>query len=489
MRISEIDAELTAANPWWRDPEMWEATDVQLRAARQSSLKYEPRPLRDYTPGGLYILRGPRRVGKSTALKQFIAERLRQGANPRTILHVSVEGRSDQDLVELVRRGSNEWLVGDPGDRLWIIDEITGVRGAWPEQIKRLRDSHASFAADTAVLTGSSSSSFEEARKLLAGRRNAERSDRTLFQMGFVEVTKALGGRIADPPGMRIADFAQGDDVETMVSQYRPWIEDLVAAWDRYLSIGGYPQAVAATIRNPEDPAGDRTLTDALWDVIHGDAFEGSGLTHTQTQAILRSITSSLSSLFSVQAAATDSGLHHSTLKSRLDSLRRAFIAFPVHREQGLAPKERSQSKWYFTDPRLARLASAFGAGAAPGMTALSEQQLAVALLRSLEDESPGAAMRHDRLLYYRSSTGAEIDFVSALFPATCVESKFVDRAWGRAFQTIEASGRPAGVVATRSGLNRHGGGWALPAGLLAFLLAHPQASTGHAELSRKQNA
>jgi hypothetical protein len=79
--------------------------------------------------------------------------------------------------------------------------------------------------------------------------------------------------------------------------------------------------------------------------------------------------------------------------------------------------------------------------------------------------------MRHDRLLYYRSSTGAEIDFVSASFAATCVESKFVDRSWGRAFQTIEAWGRSTGVVATRSGLKRHDGGWALPAGLVAFLL------------------
>ena len=111
-----------------------------------------------------------------------------------------------------------------------------------------------------------------------------------------------------------------------------------------------------------------------------------------------------------------------------------------------------------------------FGAGTAPDMTALSEQQLAVALLRALEAESPGAAVRHDSLLYYRSRTNAEIDFVSPSFRQVCVESKFVDRGWGRAFQTIEASGR-AGVVATRSGTQEHDGGWALPAGLVAFLL------------------
>jgi uncharacterized protein len=470
MIPSEIDAELINANPWWRDPHGWESSDVQLRAAARSPLGYDPRPLRDLTPGGLYILRGPRRVGKSTAMKQLIAERLRGGAAPRAILHVSVEGRGEQDLVEILRRGADRWLLGESGQRLWVIDEITGVEGAWPEQIKRLRDNHPSFSADTVIFTGSSSAKFDEARKLLAGRRRAERSDRTLFQMGFVEVARALGWELPDPPNLRVAQLGNDERMEAIVADYLPWVPTLSEAWDQYLRVGGYPQAVAAELLNPGEQ--DVTLTETLWDVIYGDAFAGASLTHTQTQSVLRSLASSLGSLLSVHALAGDAGLHPSTADNRLDALRRAFIAFPVHREQGLAPKPRAQSKWYFTDPLLARLASDLGAGTSPDVTAIAEQQIALALLRSLEEESPGAAMRHDRLLYYRSSTGAEIDFVSAAFPNTCVESKFVDRGWGRAFQTIAASGRSTGVVATRSGLNRHDGGWALPAGLVAFLLS-----------------
>ena len=405
-------------------------------------------------------------------MKQFIAEWLRGGSRPRTVVHVSVEGRSAQDLVEILRRAASDWLSGQPGERLWVIDEITGVAGAWPEHIKRLRDNHPGFSADTVVLTGSSSAAFEEARKLLAGRRNAERSDRTLFQMGFVDVARSLGHELPASPGLRVADLGDVDALGDMVSDHRPWLQDFIDAWDRYLQVGGYPQAVAAELNEKGQESAERAFTDSLWDVIHGDAFAGSGLTHTQTQTILRSLASSLTSLFSVNSLAGAVSLHHSTVERRLDALRRAFVAFPVPREQGLAPRERSQPKWYFTDPRLARLASGFGAGSEPDTTALAEQQLAAALLRALEEEWPGAAMRHDRLLHYRSGTGAEIDFVSASFPTTCVESKFVDRGWGRAFQTIQASGRPSGVVATRSGLNRHHGGWALPAGLVAFLVS-----------------
>lgn len=468
MNTDQIDRELSAANPWWRDPTGWQADDVQLRAARQSALAYDPRPLDDLTPGGLYILRGPRRVGKSTALKKLIARRLEAGAPPRTILHVSVEGRTDQDVVDLVRRANSTWLQGDPGQRLWVIDEITAVKGPWPESVKRLRDGDIHFSADTVILTGSSASRFEDARKQLAGRRHAERSDRTLFQMSFMDVSRALRTELPESPSIGPGGLSDPDLIEDAVEAARPWLGALVDAWDHYLRVGGYPQAVELELTQAGT---EGSLRDALWDIIHGDAFEGSGLTPTQTQTVLRSIASSLSSLYSVEGLASAIHVAHATAGARLDALRRGFVAFPVHREQGLAPRAQSQAKWYFTDPRLARLASEFGAGSPPSISAVSEQQVAVALLRALEAESPGASVRHDTLLYYRSRTRAEIDFVSPAFARSCVESRFVDRGWGRAFQTIEASGRRMGIVATRSGTKRHEAGWALPAGVVAFLL------------------
>lgn len=470
MNTNEIDAELSAANPWWRDPDNWDGTDVQLRTARQSALAYDPRPLDDLTPGGLYILRGPRRVGKSTALKKLIVRRLEARTSPRSIVHISVEGRTAQDLVDIVRRANTTWLRGDPGQRLWVIDEITGVKGPWPENVKRLRDGDAHFSADTVILTGSSAAKFEEARKQLAGRRRAERSDRTLFQMGFGDVCRAFGIELPTSPSVAPATLGDSDLIREAVDDIRPWLPEMIDAWDRYLLVGGYPQAVESELSNPQAAAGT-AMRDALWDVIQGDALEGSGLSPTQTQTILRSITSSLGSLYSVEGLAAAVNVAYATARSRLDALRRAFIAFPVHREQGLAPRPQAQAKWYFTDPRLARLASEFGAGSPPDMPALSEQQIAVALLRALEAESPGAAIRHDTLLYYRSRTRAEIDFVSPAFANTCVESRFVNRSWGRAFQTIEASGRRTGIVATRSGTKTHDGGWALPAGLVAYLI------------------
>lgn len=254
-----------------------------------------------------------------------------------------------------------------------------------------------------------------------------------------------------------------------VIDDFRPWMETLTGLWDRYLSIGGYPQAVAAAIE--KDDESRAILTETLWGVLHGDAFAGAGLTHTQTLTILRSLTTSLSSRLSVHRLPGNADMNDRTAENRLNALRCSFIAFPVHREQGLAPNARAQSKWYFTDPALARLASDHGGGKPPDSTELSEQQIAVALLRALERTDASAAMHHTRLHYYRSKTRAEIDFVSPSFAEVCVESKSVDTGWGRAFQTIAASDSRTGIVATRSGVQRHDDGWATPAGLLAYLI------------------
>lgn len=468
MRAEEIDRELIAANPWWRDPD-WQNGDVQLRRAATAPFEHHPDVLDRLDPGGLYVVRGPRRVGKSTELKRAIARGLDEGVPARQVVHMSVEGWRVEDLVHVVHRAADHWLRGEDGQRAWFIDEITAVHGDWPSAIKRLRDGHASFANDTVVLTGSSGARFDEATKQLAGRRNCTDSDRVLLQMPFGAVGAAMGRSWPESPSLTVAELADADRVAAEVDALRPWVPEIVAAWETYLVVGGYPQSVARYLDHAEheDPA----LMAALWDVTHGDALARGGLAQTQTQALLRGVSSSLTSLLSGSAVAQKVDVSPDAARARLEDLRRSFLAFPVHREQGLAPRPSAQAKWYFTDPLLARLAAWRGAGTEPSKAALSEQQLGVGLLRKLEQASSGAAIAHDRLLYYRSSTRAEIDFVAEAFRGVCVESKYVDARWGRAFQTVEASPFGTGIVATRSGLERHEGGWALPAGLVAHLL------------------
>lgn len=466
MEAALLDRALAEANPWWRDA-AWAERDVQLLRAARAPFTYTPDALSDLAPGGLYLLRGPRRVGKSTEIKRSIADLIDSGVSPRSVVHLSVEGWQSRDLEQFITHAATV-LDGRPGDCYWFLDEITAVDGPWPAVVKRMRDSNLQFAEDTVVLSGSSAAQLDEATKALAGRRGrAVNTDRLLLQMPFTDVARALGHELPDTPPVAVGRLRTTDLTE-LVHSYRPWITDIVDTWDRYLQIGGYPQAVADFMSHGSV---DASFINTLFEIVHGDALARANLAPTQTVATLRAVSRSLSSTLDVASVATDADVAPATAKSRLEDLRRSFLSHPVHREQGLAAKPRSQAKWYFTDPLLATLAATRGAGAAPDPTVLSEQQIALALLRSLEAESPTAALRHDQLLYYRSSTRAEIDFVAAAFDGVCIESKFVDRAWGRAFQTIESSPYRFGVVATHSGVQQHDGGWAIPAGLLAVIL------------------
>lgn len=466
MDTELIDRALAEANPWWRSS-AWTERDVQLVRAARAPFTYAPNVLGDLVHGGLYLLRGPRRVGKSTEIKRAISGLIDRGVASRSVVHLSVEGWQSRDLEQLITRAAAV-LDGKPGECFWFLDEITAVDGPWPAVVKRMRDSNLQFAEDTVVLSGSSASQLDEATKALAGRRGrAVKTDRLLLQMPFTEVARAIGHDLPNPPPLTV-DQLRTADLTALVHTYQPWLTEIVDAWGRYLRIGGYPQAVADHVSYGSVGA---SFTDTLFEIVHGDALARANLSPAQTVAVMRTISRSLSSTLDMTTIAVSADITPPNAKVRLEDLRRSFLAHPVHREQGLAPKPRSQAKWYFTDPLLAALASTRGAGTRPDATVLNEQQVALVLLRSLESANPTAALRHDQLLYYRSSTRAEIDFVAAAFNGVCVESKFVDRRWGRAFQTIESSPFQLGIVATRSGLHQHDGGWAIPAGLLAILL------------------
>ncbi|MCY4494853.1 MAG: AAA family ATPase, partial [Acidimicrobiaceae bacterium] len=169
MKAGEIQHRLASTNRWWSDRHGWAAGDSDLREAARAPFSYTTGVLDDLTPGGLYVVRGPRRVGKSVAMKRAVQRLIDGGVDPRLIVHMSVEGWGEADLERLVGAASQITPTGAP--RYWFLDEISGVAGRWPDRIKWLRDNDPRFRSDTVVLTGSSSSNLKESLGALAGRR------------------------------------------------------------------------------------------------------------------------------------------------------------------------------------------------------------------------------------------------------------------------------------------------------------------------------
>lgn len=128
-KIGHLAQELSRLNPWWRDPN-WATVDPDLRDAVGTGLTYRPDVLSGLLPGCLYVLRDPRRVGKTVAVKQQIEDLITQGVPPTCIVPLAVDGWVAKELRTVVQNTAPPPVP--PGrHRIWFIDEISAVAGEW----------------------------------------------------------------------------------------------------------------------------------------------------------------------------------------------------------------------------------------------------------------------------------------------------------------------------------------------------------------------
>ena len=467
MNEGQLTRALAAGNAWWRDPQ-WERDDRDLRPLAARTLDYEPSPLADVVPDGLYVLRGPRRVGKSVEVKRAISRLIRSGIEPRSIVHFACDELGRGDLQRLVSAGREVLTRGVEGARYWFLDEITSVP-AWPEAIKWLRDNTA-FGEDCVVLTGSSARDLTDAQKQLAGRLgSAGKSDRLLLPMGFRRFARAMAlSGLPQPDPVRARDF-MSPDVDAALTELLAWLDPLLSTWELYLRIGGFPRAVSDQLTHG-DVQDD--FIRALWDVTAGEAIRGAGTTPAQVQAMLGRLTRSLTSPLAVESLRKDMGVDSPhTAKARLQDLLFAYLAWPCHQRNGDGPRLSAQSKYYLIDPLMARLAPLRSQGllAEADASAVSEQQLGIELLRNMEREQPGGYAHFSDIMYQRTS-GKEVDFCGPRIGQLGFEGKYVDSGWKREALTVRAA-FGTGVLATRSLLDTSGDVWAVPAPLIAWML------------------
>jgi predicted AAA+ superfamily ATPase len=467
MNDAEIARQLTAGNAWWRNPGGWEVDDRDLKATRESPLRYEPGPLGDIAPPGLYVLRGPRRVGKSVELKRAVSRLQGVGVEPRRIVHCACDGLTAADLRRLQSVGREQLAGSMHGPRYWLLDEITAVRG-WADAIKWLRDNTA-MADDCVVLTGSSGRDLEDARKALAGRRGkAAGSDRLLMPMSFRAFCACLGAGLPQTPVIRPRDFLSRK-AEDAVGELLPWLDRIVSLWETYLRIGGFPQAVAGYLDGGDV---EQSFVDDLWDVIHGDALRRESFSAAQSMQLLRRLTRNMAGPVNMTALAEDIGVgSHSTASRRVKDLVDAYCAWPCHqRGDGQLPNLAAQGKVYFTDPLLAQLPHRRGDQPEPDASKVSEQQIGLALTLSLAVGDPGRYADFSAVMYAKSATGREVDFCGRPLGSLAFEAKYTDRGLRREAQTLRAM-FGAGVLASRAAVDRIDDVRALPAGFVALLL------------------
>lgn len=267
---------------------------------------------------------------------------------------------------------------------------------------------------------------------------------------------------------MRVRDFISAE-VEAAFVELLPWLDALLSTWELYLRVGGFPRAVGDQLAHGEV---QEDFTRALWDVTAGEAIRGTATTPVQVQAMLGRMTRSLATPLAVESLREDMGVDSPhTAKARLQDLIFAYLAWPCHQREGNHPRLSTRSKYYFIDPLMARLAPIRSSGliAEADASVVSEQQLGMELLRSLEREQPGSYAQFGDVMYQRTAS-KEVDFCGPRFGRLGFEGKYVDSGWKHEALTVRAA-FGSGVLATRGLLDTSGDVWAVPAPFICWML------------------
>lgn len=321
-KIGQLTQELAAGNPWWKDPERWTARDVDLSEAASSGIEYASGALDDLTLGGLHVLRGPRRAGKTVSIKQAIQGLIEGGVPSTHVVHAAVDGRAAKDLRTIIQNATIP-PIPTGASRYWFLDEVTSVTGDWASQIKWLRDNDRDFRSSTVVLTGSNAAGLTEARGAFAGRRSGGSDlDRLLLPIGFRTFADLTNEERPDLPELVPADLhtRTGRDAFNHVL---PWLDVLVRTWERYLQYGGFPLSVAAVAKREMIP---ESFIQDLFEVIAGDAFSASRLSAAKEMALLERIWEGMASPLNISNVAEDVDVTRGAVDKHVDYMRDAFL-------------------------------------------------------------------------------------------------------------------------------------------------------------------
>lgn len=350
---------------FWEN-EGWQKDDKHLSALLKSPFVRKFPVINAEQGPALYIVRGPRQVGKSSLLKTMLSN----FKNPKEAFYLSCENvGSYQELSAILKSiRTTRSLI--------LLDEVSFV-DEWSRAVKHEIDSG---YKGVLVVTGSHASDLRAGGDLMPGRFGYGR-EFVLMPMSFEEF-----------------ELARSDAGWPVKSRF-----ELI---QQYLKIGGMPASVAWG--GPEGNVSTEILdTYERW--IVGDALR-AGKNKAFILGLLSQLALCMSTSVSLQTLAkkTEIASHH-TVQEYIQFLEDSFAlrtAYALDPDTG-ASRFRKEKKFYFTDPVLYWI----GVRSA-GIPIRDDWEAAVAEMVGYEELARRAALSRERLGYYSSSAG-EIDYFS----------------------------------------------------------------------------
>ena len=334
-----MDPRFLPHNSHLADHGRFEETDPQLRHLAGRPLQHRSSLLGRLPASvpGIYSLGGGRQTGKSTLLKQWMADRMRNGVPPAAIAYFSGELIDDHHSLLLHMEEHLAAALEEQFNYL-IVDEVTYIRD-WDRAVKYAADA-GRLARTALMLTGSDLAFIQDARMRFPGRRgNAAVADFHLYPLSFREYLM-LDGRINELEG----HLEQPSRIPAET------VDAIYSAFACYLLHGGYLTA----INDFAEFGAVRNATLATYsDWIRGDVLK-RGRREPYLREVLSAIVKRYASQVTWNALAGDLSIDHPrtvadyvALLERMD----AVVVLPALLEDKLAAAPKKARKLMFSDP------------------------------------------------------------------------------------------------------------------------------------------
>lgn len=379
VKISEI----VNQNPWWKHGEKFAAFDKNLKEANEKPIFFKRKRI-DLDKGNIYVLRGPRQVGKTTYMKDLINKLISEGIDPNHILYLSSDFFiSRRELRSAIAYFMNKNI--DVTDLYILIDEITSIKD-WNLELKYLSDS-GTLEKARILATGSCASALRRKGELLPGRR-LEGNEYYMKPLSFRDFVLQITDQVIST--IEEAEFR--DSLKELLStlektgygleagfsqlfkalhQIAPFKRELDYLFNLYIRYGGYPFVVNDYLlkklqseQRQSNFSINPKLSEALMRDIIGDITK-LGKQETFVRQILKEISEKYGNRYSFSKLASDIETTHVTTIDYLETLEESFIltvlyAFDFNKKD---IKFKGDKKIFFQDPFIFHSVKSFLTG------------------------------------------------------------------------------------------------------------------------------
>lgn len=360
----------------------WESKDKHLLALKQAPFKRKFPTLPEGP--GLFVVRGPRQIGKSSWLKTMLLK-----TPALDSFYFSCENISDYKEL-------TEFLKSIEGRKNIFIDEISFV-DQWWRSIKSILDKDSRVRL---VVTGSHSFDLKKGMDQMPGRWG-NGGEFELLPMDFSEFSQMR--KEADWPAMS-------------------WSDEL----ELYFKVGGFPISLIEAGESGKKPVKSFEIY-RRW--LLGDLLK-IGRQEAYLREIISQLALTMGSTLSVQKLAQRTQIgSHNTAQDYIELLESCFALKTLYEFdlENSTPKFRKEKKFYFRDPLIYWIALEWGEQKVPknAMDVLAEMVAHEHLVR-----------RHTKFGFATGKKG-EIDFISPQNWAVEVKWKLLPEGLSRLYKDL----------------------------------------------------